>query len=426
MDPSKKGLGIAKIAKFVLGMANRLPEAASRYFKGYGVMIIGAEKGRSPGIPKGVEPHELSDLLRPYLGQNGPHWDLARLPVSEDREVLFILVDPPSGGQPPYPCCKDYQPADKGDSKAGLVDGDIYVRDKSQTRKAKSHEVTALVKRATAAGVTDVDVELTIDGAALFVRDTISAMQRMFATKAEEIRDKERREVQASDAASPEGFGRSNPAGAFKSLPIVAHLWDIPNETPTQPRDLEEVIRRQEAVWRSRWPDCLEKIYAFGATPVVVRVVTPTYLKSPEIVLTIHNARALVPEDIEEVKYHEIFPVIDEPAQSGPWGQVIPAIDYRAYRLANPEMDWTNEEAARTVRLTLTPDALRPATPWCTDDDEVALVSLDPAAETLEISWSLTAEGLAVRHDGTATLAVQHVDDVSSLLRDYVQVQQKR
>src|SRR5690625_6090347 len=53
IDPSKKGVGIAKIAKFILGTSNRMPEVAAGHFKGYGVMVIGAEEASAPGIPKG-------------------------------------------------------------------------------------------------------------------------------------------------------------------------------------------------------------------------------------------------------------------------------------------------------------------------------------------------------------------------------------
>lgn len=94
-------LGIAKVAKFVLGAANRLPAQAAKNLKGYAVMIIGAAKGTSPGVDVGTEGHELQDKARKYLGDRGPTFDLARLAVGPDREILFVLVDPPEEGQPP-------------------------------------------------------------------------------------------------------------------------------------------------------------------------------------------------------------------------------------------------------------------------------------------------------------------------------------
>src|SRR5690625_7912547 len=66
IDPSKKGVGIAKIAKFILGTSNRMPEVAAGHFKGYGGMVIGAEEASAPAIRKGDESHELTAWNLPY------------------------------------------------------------------------------------------------------------------------------------------------------------------------------------------------------------------------------------------------------------------------------------------------------------------------------------------------------------------------
>lgn len=173
IDPSSKA-GFTKIAKFILGMANRTPDDAQRHFRGYGVMVVGAARGAAAGIPKGVEAHELRDKMAPYLGPEGPTWDLGRLSVSNDAEVLFIIVDPPEPGQPAFPCCKDYQGTTRSDS---LADGDIYIRKGSSTRKASSEDVRALVRRATTGTQLNLDVSLTVKGEGLFVRDTTSLLK---------------------------------------------------------------------------------------------------------------------------------------------------------------------------------------------------------------------------------------------------------
>ena len=59
---------VAKIAKFLLGVANRSPKDAARHFQGYAVLVIGAEKGQALGVPRGIELHDLENSLRPYLG----------------------------------------------------------------------------------------------------------------------------------------------------------------------------------------------------------------------------------------------------------------------------------------------------------------------------------------------------------------------
>ena len=140
-------LGVAKVAKFILGMANRMPAAAERRFEGYAVMVLGAEKGAALGIPRGVEAHDLNASLTRYLGPAAPRWDLYRLPVEDNREVLFVIVDPPQPGDPLYLCHHDFQPDGKANTQHALRNGATYVRDHSSTRHAKAPEVQALIER---------------------------------------------------------------------------------------------------------------------------------------------------------------------------------------------------------------------------------------------------------------------------------------
>lgn len=80
---------VYKIAKFVLGAANRAPEIADRHFSGHAVMVLGVEQGSTPGITP-VEPLRLRQQIDPYLGDVGPVWDLEWQSVGDAR-VLFIL-----------------------------------------------------------------------------------------------------------------------------------------------------------------------------------------------------------------------------------------------------------------------------------------------------------------------------------------------
>jgi len=100
---------VVTVAKFLLGSANRRPEDAMRHFEGHAVLVIGAAKGSAAGVPRGVEPHELEDRLRPYLGPQFPGFEFGRIPVADEREVLFVVALPPRDGQSIFPCHKDYQ-----------------------------------------------------------------------------------------------------------------------------------------------------------------------------------------------------------------------------------------------------------------------------------------------------------------------------
>lgn len=449
IDPSNKGSGVAKIAKFILGVANRMPAVAAGYFKGYGVMVVGAEKGQAPGIPKGVEAHELADRLKPYLGPNGPRWDLARLPTSDTHEVLFVLVEPPSDGQPLFPCHKDFQPAEKADAKFALANGDIYVRDKSRTRKALASEVQALLRRG-APLTPEVAIDFDVLGRALLVVDTDSGLRDIIAAKSERTRQKaeeEKREAEESARKKAEEarkkWAAERPVGdptrflsesavesIMKTMTPLAPQWRMPGSLfgspePEVSRDTEEIIKEREERWWNRWPECRENLCSATAERIrfAVENRAASYLSKPQMVVTIDGARAIEPQDADDLKAHKVLPFVDKPGPpTGPYGMALPdLLDYQAFRpsIANPEVDWTNN-ADGSVMVVLTPSALRPSTLWTSGDDELVLVVLDPASTELTATWSLTAEGIGKRFDGQFTIPIQRVDDAVELMRAYV------
>lgn len=89
------GADLVKIAKFLLGMANRTVDTAARHFQGHGVMVLGAEHGRAVGVQRVLEPHEIANRLQPYLGHMFPGYEFGRIPVGHDRDVLFVIGSPP-------------------------------------------------------------------------------------------------------------------------------------------------------------------------------------------------------------------------------------------------------------------------------------------------------------------------------------------
>lgn len=120
MNPLKSP-GIGKIAKCILGMANRLPEVANRAMGGRGLMVCGLSQGKRIGVRR-TEDHELENALNLFLGGEGPLWTAHRLPAEEkDREVLVIVVDPPKDGDTIFACLKESE---------GVTNGGIYVRSK--------------------------------------------------------------------------------------------------------------------------------------------------------------------------------------------------------------------------------------------------------------------------------------------------------
>jgi len=168
---------VAKIAKFLLGAANRSPKDGVRHFQGYAVLVIGAEKGQALGVPRGIELHDLEDSLRPYLGPKFPNFELGRIALSDEREILLIVTPPPKDGEQIYPCCKNYQPEERRDN---LRDGAIYVRGSSSTREARHEEVLALVERSRSRNKPQINLEVSLDGPIYRVVQLDDTLNRLY------------------------------------------------------------------------------------------------------------------------------------------------------------------------------------------------------------------------------------------------------
>lgn len=129
--------GRAAVARCIVGMANRMPDAAARFCEGRGYMVIGVEPGTIVGVPE-EDPADLSQWWTPYLGSDGPRWVPHWVPV-EGCTVLVIEVAAPRNGDPMFAIRKE---------TTGIRDGDVFVRRPGKTERASSAELTALFDRA--------------------------------------------------------------------------------------------------------------------------------------------------------------------------------------------------------------------------------------------------------------------------------------
>lgn len=394
VDPSVKGPGLAKVAKCILGMANRAPQDAQRFFGGFGLLILGAGKGAAPGFAAGIEHHDLAARLRPYLGDPGPRWDLNRLTTTDGNDILFITVEPPVLGDPIYPCRREYQSGSK-DTKGDLADGDIYVRETTSTRKARAQQIDALVTRALGPGGPRLNLAFAVHGEALAVADSDSAIRDLIEHERLSLREEletDHRDQTLSWAATYDVLGRTS---------------------RVNPEDIDAAVRSAELEWWSRWPTCRDTLFGAVGLPVSFTLQNPELLHEPEIVIRIHDARGLAVEDIEDLGSHEVIPMIDPPQ----W--VIPRLNPRSVR-RDLETDW--ESDGNDLVITLTPSHLRPNTPWRSEQDEVVVVSLNPDAARLELEWSLTATNLSERHDDHTYLPVKQIPDVRELFQQWQDV----
>lgn len=138
VNPTSK-VGGAKIAKFIIGAANRDPEQAKETFAGYAIMLIGLGDGTAEGIEQ-VELLNINNVVEKYFGDQSPTWDIQWLDLSTNsaKKILAIIVAPPSFGDTIYFSHSDGE---------GIKDGEICVRSPGQTRMANSNDLTKLFKR---------------------------------------------------------------------------------------------------------------------------------------------------------------------------------------------------------------------------------------------------------------------------------------
>ncbi|MFC4225421.1 hypothetical protein [Lysinibacter cavernae] len=356
-------LGIAKVAKFLLGSANRLPSHAAKFFQGYSVMVIGAEKGQALGTVKGVEPHDVEATLRKYLGSDFPHFDFGRISVSQTHEVILVIASPPENGQPIFVCHKDFQGESKQDN---LTDGAIYVRDGSSTRPAKSGEIKALLHRSTTSNRPALN--LTIEATPINrVEDIKVLVNDTYQFEEEEFLESQRK--------------RKEPVVGFPQLSFATTMALVGYRPP----------EKQYADWKTDLPDhkveterALLEI-AFPAFRVQITA-NGRYVSKPHLRVTFFNCSMFDRYDLEYPSYGSLFePILQEPTGIM---QDFPVIQANSNYRPNEE-EWSQID--NDVVVTFTPDSLRPDQPFASADD-ITLIANNPNAETIQVRWTLTED----------------------------------
>jgi len=81
------------------------------------------------------------------------------------------------------------------------------------------------------------------------------------------------------------------------------------------------------------------------------------------------------------------------------------------------ELEWRNTDSGIEVRLT--PEALRPGTPWSPRDSDLVVIARSADSTTLRVTWTLTAEGLGEQFTGETTLSVDPAVGMRGLYERY-------
>lgn len=356
----------AKIAKFLLGVANRRPQEAVRHFHGHAVLVIGVQKDKALGVSRGTEAHELEDRLSRYLGPPFPAFEFGRIGVDPEHEVLFIIAQPPEAGQPIFPCHKSFH---GDDSRDKLEDGAIYVRGASNTRHARSGEVLALVERSRGGGKPPIDLTVDVLGQINRADRVGDLLEGLY-------------EFEEAEFTKPKP-----PANDWGSAMLAANAFRTQERLSPDERD------ERLAAWRNEKNEHIAQGRQHFLGVVLpgsgIRVVSgDRFVDRPELIITFHDCEVVDHLDLDDADYSKVVePIV---RQQFPFGTGFALDGFRVHSSEYPVV-WGNR--GDDAQIVITPDSFRPNVPWETDQDDYVILARDPQADTVLVSWVLTENG---------------------------------
>ncbi|QKJ18940.1 hypothetical protein [Microbacterium hominis] len=372
-----------KVAKFVLGAANRDPVKAAKRFGGHAVMLLGV----SAGVISGIAAFEAKDLereVRKLTGADGPGWDFERVRVDDEHDVIAIIADPPTARI--WPCLADGE---------GVFNGDIYLRGDGNTEKAKGIEVQAMLARLMASGEAPKLPEITvaIEGSAMGVQFD----PKRVVSWVEDANDDYLR-----------GIGSDRGDGPFGIL-ATQGLMERRSET-----DFRRQIERWTTAAIADPASGLHDLAARIAVGIRVRVTNPEMRSLRDVRVDIEfdePVRALDWEDPDRDDRAELFP--DRPPE---WGR-----DTLAYMLRDTHIapfvprdtdGLLQISQTSPAKLSLSLNLLRSKEARMTEEDDIVLVLFteDESPEQLTARWQLTAGDVHDLLEGSLVVPVAHYD----------------
>lgn len=404
-------LGAAKVAKFILGAANRLPEKADKRFGGSALLVLGISQDSITGIPF-FEAMDLERHVKKYIGDDGPHWDFERVRVSGDRDVIIVIVDPPKQGDPIWTCHKD--------GSENLIDGGIFIRVDGATRAAKGAEVRTLHRRAEKAQPT-AEIDVSIVGSVLPFHCDADVLEAHIARQREFLHTayKEQTRPSAAHLAS----------ASFSEF--LAADWGRIGAKP-EPRTVSEYneeVDRWEVDLRKAFHSLVDNFATLVAVPIRVQVrnLSATFMEAVEVKIELDGGVYA----LHQIPRDEIFePLPDFPR---PWGPIeqpglgmvqIPDLGrhYPPLTLPSTRFDSVRFHNGDHVSLSVRLPELRPEGTSLTDDDEFVLVVRGAVSQAIKGSWTATARGHHQVYSGDLSIGIDSLRDFSEPIGEALDV----
>ena len=151
---------LAKIAKSIIGFANRDVAEASKALEGHAILLLGIDHGVIPGVEK-LDVTDLENKLSPFLSQrDGPRWEQNWFEF-QNATLLAITVAAPQIGDRIY----SLQSGSNNESTKGQV----IIRRGSATVPAEPEDLARLALRTSAQIVEpSLDIDLSVRGSFTF------------------------------------------------------------------------------------------------------------------------------------------------------------------------------------------------------------------------------------------------------------------
>ncbi|MCP3800718.1 hypothetical protein NLX83_15730 [Allokutzneria sp. A3M-2-11 16] len=388
--------GRAKVVKFILGAANRDPDIAARYLEGHALMILGV----APGAIHGIRAFEAKDLQRfvdRCTGTPGPGWDFERIPAANGRDVIIIVVMPPTGEV--WTCRNDG--ADK------LTDGAIFLRADGETRLAKGAEVRAMIDRVQRKPVA-VELDVKFLGSAVrHPHESEEALNEYLEHVAGNLRRLPKR---SELSLSPE---------VITAFSVISSM--PPVDRRSRAAFLDEVERWKEKV-REAWPELLDHLAgaAGHGSHLSVHNNSDAFLENAQLQVNIGPARTIDPVERDDFSLTSTLP--NPPT---PWGTdtllqgaiLDPLLfaDISSRTPANVRgVSYRNYGSFTTLTVDL--GALRPRSVHVTDIDEFVLTTRASDTTELHGTWSITARGHHRVFEGELIIPVRTLQDTNKVI----------
>ncbi|MDV6299166.1 hypothetical protein R3P82_08565 [Dietzia maris] len=426
---------IAKVAKFILGAANRLPDRAAEAFGGYAVMIVGITENGVEGVPP-MEKLELSKVIQRYLGAAGPRWDIVRIPLQDTpNQVLIFIVDPPQKGQPPFACRANGE---------GLQDGRIYYRGDGETREVTADELDLLLARGAANSPAPVDLEVAVKGAVVPLIVDEATLNELV----EKVRRRLLDALPAPDPKEPWETGLAAGAASYLSAAMGStslsrlradqlaanRIAGIAAAEDPESRS-EDEYRAEIDAWGQRfrraWADAVELFAAHSLPAIEVAVANNTQTFLHDVEVKIHLDEPVLVVDALGDEDGPGWDDLQLPSPPRKWGPVKRELRFGpAYsaNLVNPssfvpdpyspsDVEWT---ASDTVSAEIAVGDLRPKATFQTCDGDVVLLVKGHAPDQLRGTWTATARGYNEVFTGEVELEIADPAYLTGLIREFL------